>query len=213
MDIRQRKKDWPFVAALRAEEFFADPCLKTFQNLQQACEKAKVWDAIRKDSLSYLETGTCPIGKPGWPLPDTGFVKPKKSRREKPPFTDILIDIAISENRVDDIWHWYEYDRQRKDTWFGVHRNDDVATAIAYRYPDRAIRIWKDIAEGLIAETNVGAYKEAAAYLKKVIKTLDGSGKLAEWAPYLAKLTEKNKRKTRLIQILTVLSGKPILSK
>jgi len=213
MDIRQRKKDWPFVAALRAEEFFANPCLKTFQNLQKACEKMKVWQAIRRDSLFYLETGACPVGKSGWPLPDTGFVKPETSRREKSPFTDVLIDIAISEKRVDDIWHWYEFVRQRKDTWFGVHRNDDVATAIAHRYPDRAIRIWKDIAEGLIAETNVGAYKEAAAYLKKVIKTLDESGKSAEWAPYLAKLTEKNKRKTRLIQILTVLSGKPILSK
>ncbi len=213
MDIRQRKKDWPFVAALRAEEFFAVPGLKTFQNLQKACEKTNVWDAIRKASFSYLETGACPVGKFGWPLPDTGFVKPEKSRREKPPFTDVLIDIAISEKRVDEVWHWHEFARQRKDTWFGVHRNDDVATAIAHRYPDRAVRIWKDIAEGLIAETNVGAYKEAAAYLKKVGKTLDESGKSTEWAPYLAKLTEKNKRKTRLIQILNVLTRKPILSK
>jgi uncharacterized Zn finger protein len=38
-------------------------------------------------------------------------------------------------------------------------------------------------------------------------------GRQAEWAAYLTDLTEANKRKTRLVQMLKVPSAKPILAK
>jgi uncharacterized Zn finger protein len=212
-EIRERKRDWPFVAALRADEFFEQPGLKTFKDLEKASEKAKAWIEVRSRCLDFLETGAGPIGKFGWPLPDAGFGRPEKPRRENAPFTDVLIDIAISEKRVDDVWHWYERGRQRKDTWIGAHRDDEVAEAIVLKYPDRATAIWKNIAEGLIAQTNVGAYGQAVAYLKKVCRTMEKTGKAAEWSFYLSKLTEANKRKVRLVQMLNVLSGKAILSK
>ena len=88
-----------------------------------------------------------------------------------------------------------------------------MASAIAQKYPDRAIAIWKKIAEWYISQTNVGAYGEAVTYLKKARKALEGLGKAAEWVVYLKALRETNKRKTRLVQMLNVLSGKPILSK
>jgi len=212
-EIRQQKKDWPFVAALRADDFFEDPCLKAFEDLQKASEKAKVWPKVRNVCMTFLETGVHPNGKSDWPLPDTGFEMREKPRREKPPFTDVLIDIAIHEKRIDDVLHWYDIQKQRANAWFGSHRDDEVATAIAQKYPERAIAIWKKIAESYIAQTNVGAYGEAVTYLKKARKAFDGLGKLADWTSYLACLTEANKRKTRLVQMLNVLTGKPILSK
>jgi len=211
LDIRQKKRDWPFVAALRAEDFFEDPSLKTFKDLKTACEKAKVWPKVRAICLAFLETGVHPGGESGWPLPDTGFGKPARPRRENPPFTGILIDIAINEKRIDDALHWYDVQKKKANAWFGSHRDDEVATAIAQKYPDRAITIWKKFAEWYIAQTNVGAYGEAVTYLKKAHKTLDGLGKAAEWAAYLADLTEANKRKSRLVQMLNVLSGKTIV--
>lgn len=123
------------------------------------------------------------------------------------------LDIAINKKRIDDVLRWYDAQKQSANAWFGSHRDDAVAAAIAHKYPDRAIAIWKKIAEGLIARTNVGAYGEAVAYLKKVRKALEGFGRAAEWTAYLANLTETNKRKTRLVQMLNILSGKPILSK
>jgi uncharacterized Zn finger protein len=213
LEIRQQKKDWPFAAALRAEDYFEEPGLKTFKDLQKACEKAKVWPEIRNACLEFLETGVNPSGKVGWSLPETGFGKSEKSRRGKPPLTDIIIDIAIDEKRVDDILRWYEVHKQRANDSFGAHRDDEVATAIAHKYPDRAIAIWKKIAEWYISQTNVGTYGEAVTYLKKARKALEGLGKAVEWASYLANLTELNKRKSRLVQMLNVLSGNPILSK
>lgn len=212
LEIRQQKRDWSFVAALRADDFFEDPNLKTFKDLQRAGEKAKVWATVRNACMEFLETGA-QVDNAGWPLPNTGFGKSEKPRREKPPFTDVLIDIAIHEKRIDDVLHWYEVQKQKANVWFGAHRDDEVATALADKYPDRAISIWKKNAEGHIAQTNVGAYGEAVTYLKKAKKAQEGRGETAEWTAYLVKLTETNKRKTRLIQMLNVLSGKPILSK
>jgi uncharacterized Zn finger protein len=213
LNIRQQKRDWPFVAALRAEDFFADPGLQVFKDLHAACEKAKVWGKVRDVCMTFLETGVLPGGKTGWPLPETGFGKPEKARRGKPPLTEILIDIAIDEKRVDDIVRWHEVHKQNKNAWPDAHRDDEVATAIAQKYPERAIAIWKKIAEWYISQTNVGAYGEAVTYLKKARKALDGLGKQPDWASYLANLTELNKRKSRLVQMLNALSGKPILSK
>ncbi len=212
-EIRQQKRDWLFVSALRAENFVEAPGLKTFKELQQACEKAKVWPAVRNASMAYLERGAIPGAAAGWPLPDTGFEKRTKVRRENPPHTDVLIDIAIDEKRVDDVWRWYEARKRAPRDWFGSHRDDQVAAAVATRYPERAIAIWKKTAEWHIARANVGAYSEAVGYLKKVRKALDGLGGSAEWSAYLAGLTEANKRKTRLVQMLNVLTGKPIIAK
>jgi len=213
LELRQRKKDWPFAAALRADDFFEQPGLKTFKELQVAAEKAGVGPKVRGACLEFLETGVYPGDKAGWPLPDTGFGKPEKPRRETPPFTDVLIAIAINEKRIDDVLRWYDGQKQRANAWFGSHRDDEVASAVARIYPDRAIAIWKKIAEGLIAQAKVGAYSEAVAYLKKVRQALDRPDRAAEWAAYLATLTEANKRKPRLVEMLNVLSGKPIISK
>jgi uncharacterized Zn finger protein len=118
LEIHQYKKDWPFVAALRAEEFLAEPNLKTFKDLQKACEKAKVWPAVRIACMNYLEAGEYPAGKSGWPLPQTGFGNPEKTRRGAPPVTDVLIDIAIDEKRVNDVLRWYDIQKQKAHDWF-----------------------------------------------------------------------------------------------
>jgi uncharacterized Zn finger protein len=211
-EIRQKKKDWPVVAALRAEDFFEGPNLQTYGDLQRSSERVKVWHEVRDACLKFLETGDLPVGKADWPLPDTGFEKTEKAGRGKPPFTDILIDIAIKERRVDDVIRWYDFHKQRTK-WPETHLDDEVATAVAHAYPNRAIAIWKKLAEELIARTNVGAYGEAVTYLGKTRKALDSVGKAADWAVYLANLTETNKRKSRLVQMLNTLSGKPILLK
>lgn len=213
LDIRQLKKDWLFVAALRSDDFFTNPSLNVFKDLERACEKGRVWPEIRDACLKFLETGTYPGGKAGWPLPDTGFWKPELFRRDKPPLADILIDIAVEEKRVDDVVRWYEARKRRTKAWPEAHRDDMVATAIAQAYPERAVAIWKRLAEGFIAQTKAGAYGEAVTYLKKVKKALTGLGKEAEWTAYLTQLTEAHKRKSRLIQMLNVLSGKTIRTK
>lgn len=106
-----------------------------------------------------------------------------------------------------------ELHKRSTNAWFGSNRDDIVATSVARTHPDKAIAIWKKIAEGLIAQTKVGAYGDAVAYLRKARKAMDDVGGADAWAVYLAALTEANKRKSRLVEMLNVLSGKPIISK
>jgi uncharacterized Zn finger protein len=212
LDIRSRQKDWLSVAALCADEFFENPCLKTFEELQKASERAKVWPQVREAILHFLKTGKNPReAYTDWPLPDTGLEKSVSQRVGNPPLTAVLIEIAIHEKRVDDVLKWYDIHKQRRKDWMWDNLEDRVATAMAYEYPDKAVEIWKKIAEGHISKVNVAAYAEGAAYLRKAQKIFTHLGRVNEWDTYLQRLKEANRRKPRLIEILDALSKKPII--
>lgn len=212
LDIRTSKKDWLFVATIRADEFFEKPCIKAFEELKNAAEKAEVWPPVRKAVMHFLESGKRPGRGDDWPLPDTGLdIKSGRPSALATPIIDVLIDIAIYEKRVDDVLQWYEASSKKQREWLGDGREDNVATAIANVYPDKAVEIWKRIAESHISQTNVGEYIIGTNYLRKVKKTLIKNGKAIEWDTYVARLREANRRKPRLIETLDALSEKPII--
>ncbi|MBI4685617.1 MAG: SWIM zinc finger domain-containing protein [Nitrospirae bacterium] len=212
LDIRRLKKDWLFVAALHADEFLDRPSLSAFEELRKASEKAKVWFPVREAILNFLETGKNPAkNSSDWSLPDTGIEKPDKLHVEKSPRTDVLIEIAIHEKRIDDVLKWFDIHKKRQKYGGGEGLKDDVATAVAGEYPDKAIWIWKELAETQFAITNVAAYSVGAGYLRKAQKILEQNGRVNEWDAYLQGLKETNRRKPRLIEILNALSEKPII--
>ncbi len=146
-----------------------------------------------------------------WPLPDTRLEKSVSSRGGNPPFTAVLIEIAIHEKRVDDVLKWYDVHKKSRKDWMWDNLEDRVATAIVHNYPDKAVAIWKRIAENHISKVNVAAYAEGAAYLRKVQKILTHLGRANEWDTYIQRLKEANRRRPRLIEILDALSQKPII--
>lgn len=78
---------------------------------------------------------------------------------------------------------------------------------MADHYPDRAIAIWKNVAEKQIALTKPKAYEAAAVYLRKIHSLLKKLKREEEWKNYLLKLRQDNARKTKLIDILSRLEG------
>jgi uncharacterized Zn finger protein len=213
LDIRRSQKDWLFVAAIRAADFFEDPCIKNFEELKTASERAKVWLSVRGAVLHFLESGNLPGQRADWPLPDIGLEKSGRLRKLSLPMTSVLIDIAIYEKRVDDVLRWYEAGSRKDRERFGDRREDDVAVAVAAVYPDKAVGIWKRIAEIHVSQTNVGEYMIGADYLRKVRKTLIKNGKTSEWDTYVARLREANRRRPRLVETLDALSEKPIIKR
>jgi uncharacterized Zn finger protein len=221
IEMRKGEQDWPRVAALHADDFFAEPSLKTFQALQQAAKRAGVLSAVRAAALHFLETGAVPqptarmVGVetiPPWPLPDGGLKPAIERPVTHPPMTDTLIDIAIAEKRPDDVLRWYDQRKPRPrgwdSSWFA---EDRIAEAVMEAYPDRAVAIWKQLAEKQIALTKPKAYEEAAGNLRKVHRVQKQLGKEQEWQSYLASLRRANERKRRLVQILDTLSGRRIV--
>lgn len=212
-EMREREGNWLKVAAFRTEDFLQSTSLHTFQDMKKAAEKAKAWPEVRAAALLYLETGKLPQSDPTWPLPQTGVNEDRETRKSEFPMTAVLIDIAIEEKRPEDVLRWYNHQKSKKGVyWWGEgYQEDNVAEAVAGCYPDRALTIWKSLAERQIALTKPKAYEEAARYLKKVHSLLNKLKKEDEWKGYLLKLRQTHIKKSKLMEILTRLEGRRII--
>ncbi|MBA4397549.1 MAG: hypothetical protein C0394_09250, partial [Syntrophus sp. (in: bacteria)] len=202
-DIKEREGNLIYVAALRFNDFMRSPSLDTFQDAFKAAQKGDVASQVRTEALRFLETGASPQSGPSWPLPDTGLAERLERPPKEFPLTHVLIDIAIAERRPDDVIRWYDH-ISSMTSYFSKsgYRSDAVASAIADSYPERALAIWKECAEGQISFTQPKAYQAAAVYLGKIYILLKKEGKEKEWQDYLARLRQGNSRKKRLLEIL-----------
>lgn len=210
-EIREKQGDWLQAAALRADDFFINPSLATFQELKVAARKSKAWDKVKPLVLNYLETGKIPKPGSSWPLPETDIPQTKEHRPKRFPEIETLIDIAIDEKRPDDVIRWYDQRKPREFYWgWSDSRDDKVARAIVDRYPGRAVEIWKKMAEKLIAEVKPKAYEEAAIYLGKIQRVLKKK-KNKEWQKYILEIRHEHARKRKLLEILDGLNDKRIV--
>lgn len=212
-EMHERQQDWPAVAALRAAEFFVEPSVQTFQALEKAAQRAEVGAEVRAAALQYLETGTRPQPSTQlWPLPESGLKTMTGRFPIRPPLSDVLIDIAIAEERLDEVLRWYDRRKPRSRSWdSGWFAEDRIADAVVAKYPERAVTIWKQLAEAQIALTKPKAYDAAAGYLRKVGRVMKQQGKGQDWQSYLAVLRQANERKRRFVDVLDILAGRRIL--
>jgi uncharacterized Zn finger protein len=126
--------------------------------------------------------------------------------------TDVLIDLAIAEQRPDEVLRWYDRRKPRSRSWeYGGLAEDRIAEAVVAKYPERAVAIWKQLAEAQIALTKPRAYDTAAGYLRKVARVLKQQGNEQDWRDYLTTLRRNNERKRRLVEILDILAGRRIV--
>lgn len=201
--MREENGDWLSASAFRADDFVRGPSLSTYQELKKAAKKADVWPAVREAAMAYLENGRLPGTESAWPLPKTGVSETIDRRTGPFPITEVLLDIAIAENSPDEIIRWHEQRKNSRPRWgWDDSRDDSAAAALVAHYPERAVTIWKQLAESQIALTKPRAYEVAAGYLRKVRRVFKDAGKEPEWQNYAAELRRVNARKIRFIEIL-----------
>jgi uncharacterized Zn finger protein len=211
-EIREKQGDWLQVAALRADDFFINPSLATFQELKVAARKSKAWDKVKPAVLNYLETGKIPLPGSSWPLPEANVPKAKERSPRQFPIIGTLIDIAIAEKRPDEVIHWYDQRKNQKfGGWWSEFQEDKIAKALADDYPDRAVDIWKRLAANLIAQVKPKAYEKAAVHLNKIQRILKRQSKDKEWGICLANIRKEHARKIKLLEILDGLNDKRIV--
>ena len=211
-EIRTLQKDWKAVATMQAEEFVRYPSQDTFSACKKANIKTKTWPKVRESLLVYLEKGDLPWKQKVWPLDKSNQTKPERSYRNTFPMISILIDIAILEKKPERVLFWY--DQLQKSNRGRIGGGDDrIAVAIQDYAPDRAVSIWRTIAETLINQAKPSAYEQAVRYLRKAEKIMTRAKKQTEWKQYLNNLTKKHARKRRFIEILNQSDGKPIIGK
>jgi len=203
----EKEKDVPLVASYRAIEFFDHPCLESYNALQKASEKAKIWGIVRERILSYLEKGRRPDLSPSstWPLPAPQLsAKNKSSHWIQFPETAVLIDIAIQEKRMEEVLRWFRSASQKNRH---THERSKVAEAIHESHPDEAIAIWKSLVVEATRFSNVSAYQTAGVYLGKMKKLLTHEKRAEEWISYLTELRINNARRPRMLDVLNGIEG------
>ena len=216
LEIKEKEEDWLFATALRAEEFFRYPSLQFYTELRESAKKAKVWEEVRKAVHEYLESGNLPSERAGpgkelsnlpGILPETGLEDRDSFWKIDAPALDLLVDIAVEEEKPDEVARWYKVlkikEKRGGDRYFS--RRDKIARAVQEKYPEIAIEIWKSIAEELIARTKTEAYESASIYLRMVRNAMETSGQNKEWESYLREIREKNRLKRKLLEILDML--------
>jgi uncharacterized Zn finger protein len=212
-EMREKEGNWFKVAAFRVDDFLGSPSLAAFDEMRKVSEKAKVWPDVRKAALRYLETGKLPQTEPSWPLPEAGVRKETAYSHEKAPMIHTLIDIAIDEKRPDDVLRWYDGPKAKRENYWGWdgYQEVSIAEAVADHYPDRALAIWKDLAERQIALTKPSAYETAAGYLRSIRDLLRKLSREYEWKDYVSRLRQANIRKSRFVETLDRLDSRPII--
>lgn len=212
-DLRERSGDLLGVAALRADAFFAAPGLQTYRALNRAAEAAGVKTAVKAAAMRYLVTGERPdrVGaKTNWPLPQSPLERPESTSSNDFPATRVLIEIAIDEARPDEVLHWYD-EWHRRRSWATDDLDQRVAQAVADSHPERAIAIWKRLAEACIERKSPSAYREAVHHLHEAGRVFEHLGHRDEWRDYLTGLKRTHARKRRLLEELEVLDGRRIV--
>ena len=211
-NIRTIEKNWPVVAAMRAEEFVFRPSREAFTKCEKASRQARSWTNVRGSLLHYLETGDLPWKQKDWLLPETGLDPPDAEPKKQYPMVNLLIDIAMLEKKPDQVIKWYDRRPEDRYGWYGIEENS-VAEAISTYAPDRAVAIWKNMAERQIARVKPSAYREAVRYLRKAAKVMIREKKQREWEAYIKATKEQHFRKRRLMEILDSLEDRPIIKK
>lgn len=217
--IHKRRGDPLAGLAIEAEEFFASPSLSHFQELCKAARKEGVGEGVEAWARRFLETGRRPVAGrkneigPGvdWPLPASEIEMPAYSPATGAPMTRILIRLAISEKKPEEALKWYDHEHNNRRGYhlMGHSLDTEVAEAVSSTHPDRAIAIWKKMAEQHIARVKPSGYEAAAPYLRKVRNAFIKTGCKQDWEAYLASLRQRNSRRPRCMEVLDRLEHGP----
>jgi uncharacterized Zn finger protein len=156
-----------------------EPSRHGFTECRKVSDKAAVWPPGRESLLRYLEKGDLPWTPKGWPLPESGLARPDTDQRLRFPLVGNLINIAILEKKPDQVLKWYDQRSKGRSGWLGVDE-DAIADAVQAHAPDRAVGIWKNKAERLIAQVQPKAYQEAVKYLRKAGEVMSTQKQQAE---------------------------------
>jgi len=218
-EIKIKQGDWAFAAALIAEDFFDRPSLNLYKELKKKTSgHGEAWKSLREALREFLDKGKRPQnGTGGWPLPETGLRPQEEEKEPRPARAEERIEIALFEREIDRALSIYKAEIKSVHTYWGwgggwaggIH--EDVAQAVAKRYPDEALAIWKRLVKGFIAQTKPAAYRSAVPYLKKIRGLLERTGRKSEWDRFLNAVRVENARKRKLLEILDGLTNKPLI--
>jgi uncharacterized Zn finger protein len=223
------------VAAHAAWEFFERPGREKFNELMTAAAKANCQDSVRGFARGFLEIGVSPFFsvphkgirelevRKDWPLPVPAYLLPlfrhaAASHTSDHPYYEVLIDMAIADQRHDEVLRWYDAlragQKQQRgiSSWMGgSDYADRVAAAVADSHPDRSLEIYRQRVDDNLQRAHVSAYEAVAVYLRKMHPILQSLHREAEWTKKIAEIRLRYRNRPRFMETLDKLDSRPIL--
>jgi uncharacterized Zn finger protein len=202
LELRKKQKNWDAVLCMQTEDFVRHASSDRFKECRSSAEKLKVWPVLRPLLMDFLMERKLPWTQDAWPCQNRG--KGLTFKGERHPDFNTLIDLAIDEKNPAEALKWY--DLQRKDRRGYGYCADRVAVAVQDFAPERAIALWKQLAEAQIALVKPKAYVEAASFLRKMGKLMRKYNMATQWDAYIQALRSEHRRRPRLMEVLDGLS-------
>ena len=202
LELRKKQQDWDAVLCMQTEDFVRHASSERFKECRRSAEKLKLWLVLRPLLMDFLIERKLPWTQDTWPCQNQGKIS--ASREEKHPDFNTLIDLAIDEKNPAEALKWY--DLQRKDRRGYGYCADRVAAAVQDFAPERAIALWKQLAEAQIALVKPKAYVEAAGFLRKMGTLMRKYNMATQWGDYIQTLRSEHRRRPRLMEVLDGLS-------
>ena len=233
-EVARIKKQWDIVAAHAAWEFFDRPAEAAFDALMDSATKAGYQERVRELALRFLESGVAPIriavdrkgdrkvvAEAAWPLQMPEYLRPlfesRQSFESPRPHYDVLIDMAISHKRPDDVLRWHDKmraGRRSAGNYYGYgssHYDDQVAEAVATSHPNRALEIYQQRVNDNLTRASHSAYETVAAYLRKMRPLFKALKRENEWVQMLSDIRIRYRNRPRFMEVLDTLEGKTIV--
>jgi uncharacterized Zn finger protein len=210
-ELAGKEENHALETAFLAEEFFLRPSLEGYRSLRQATQQVGLWDAVREQTLSALQTGSSPLRGEAWPLPDTSTPPEPERPGAQSLQSHLLTEIALDEGDHVEALKWYHKASADRFGWGGIGLAEQVAREVAGTHPDESIGIWRKLAEQCIGRGNRSGYEESLRHLRPLRRLLIQSERQDEWEAYLAALCEEHRRKRALLETLDALQDGPIL--
>ena len=202
LELRKKQNNWDAVLCMQTEDFVRYASLERFKDCRCSAEKLKLWPVLRPLLMDFLIERKIPWTQDAWPCQNRGKVSASKG--ETHPDFNTLIDLAIDEKNPAEVLKWYDLQCKTKRGY--GYSPDRVATAVQNFAPERAIALWKQLAEAQIALVKPKAYVEAASFLRKMGKLMSRHSMAEQWIVYIQSLRSEHRRRPRFIEVLDGLS-------
>ena len=209
IEIAEREKNPIDACSYAADAFFDSPWRDSYEKLMVAARKADVYEQVHKVALDFLEKGVLPweMKKSRWPLPK--LLEPSRDRNTEFPCIDILIDVALMEDRLEDAIKWYASKNKPTTNYHSyLYRGTEgdqgwaVAEKVAARFPDDAISIWLGLIAANRGKTGNCYYEQIALALINMRPVMKRAGRLDEWKALIVEIRTTDKGKRNLMKIL-----------
>jgi len=198
LELRKKQENWDAVLCMQTEDFVRYASLERFKECRRSAEKLKAWPTLRSLLMAFLIDRKVPWTQNAWPCQNRGKIS--ASREGKHSDFTTLIDLAIYEKNPAEVLKWY--DLQRKEQRGFGYSADRVAVAVQDFAPERAVALWKQLAEAQIALVKPKAYVEAAHFLRKMGTLMRKYDMATQWDAYIQALRNEHRRRPRLIEVL-----------